>query len=218
MFATWQIAVALGLLRAVDYARRKEYNIDMKTVIRNFIITLLVVLTAMLSLGGCVKNNGKDNDQDSGFTIDPSVAEHHAVTYDRAIGWLNDAFREGNLTQMPKFQDEPFTAPIDITLVIKERSDYDRAFAEFPVEVDFENKLLILYFLTDINNGRPVYVTNVRPNGNSLDVTLTHLMAPLGPNGRPPLDASQPTHRCITVLMDRVDATVVNVKRDWKRI
>ena len=54
MFATRQIAVALGLLHAVDYARQREYNGSMKTMLKNLIV-FLVVLTAMLLLGGCVK-------------------------------------------------------------------------------------------------------------------------------------------------------------------
>ena len=178
-------------------------------------VVLVIMAGSMLSLGGCVKKDVVD--EESGFTIDPSVSKYHAVTYDRAISWLNDDFREENITKMATMQDNPDPAPYDITLVIKEQSAFDNAFAEFSVEVDFEREMLVLYFFTDFNYSRPIYVTNVQLSGRLLDITLTHLMAPLGPNGKPPKDASKPTHRCIVVQMDRVDVAVVNIKREFKR-
>lgn len=167
---------------------------------RNKIIGLGVIAVMMFAFAGCSKEP------------DQNIAKYNAVMYDRAIDWLKADFREENMTKMPTMQGEIDPAPSDITLVIREQSDFEMAFAEFPPDIDFEREMLVLYFFTDDYNGFGCEITKIAQEDDVLQIYLLHNLAKKNFWGIRPPSLSMPTHRCLVVKLNRVEATATNVE------
>ncbi|MFA5449550.1 MAG: hypothetical protein WC292_03835 [Clostridia bacterium] len=124
--------------------------------------------------------------------------------------WLHDDFYEEFLTfgawsyiQESYIEDEKL--PKERILIINSQEKFELVFKEFPLEVDFNSKIIIMYGITTAS-GSEIVLKDVII-GESLVIKYGF---PIISNKKPhPPDASKPLTKWAVVLMDKVDITSV---------
>ena len=111
---------------------------------KKFFIALVLALTAVLCFAtSCTKDNTQIEEKANLIDIEYDLPRSedslkNAVTlYDGAIQWMRDEYVYANRTKpLPDTED----CPSEITNVINSKEEFDKAFNEFPAEIDFDKQ------------------------------------------------------------------------------
>lgn len=141
---------------------------------------------------------------------------YNAVLYDTAIDWCTEEYATENETYNFT-QHAPNTLPKNITHIITDNEEFERAFASFPVAVDFGREMLVVHFLTDARyyiGGVRVYANSIKKlsvaNGAvNIEISSKSLKIKTNP---PAIDFAPPIQTCLVIKMDKIDVTGANVK------
>lgn len=130
--------------------------------------------------------------------------------YDSALVWMTSDYRESNQTQNESHRDRPS----EITQIIRSQADFERAFEEFPRQVDFSDQMIVVYFFTADNlftaDGKRLFyyeLAGVDRQEQVLYLDFYKIKTTLQiPHDTIP-DSSMPTQECLVFLTPRMDIT-----------
>lgn len=141
--------------------------------------------------------------------------------YDGAIQWLTEEYKYANRTSPLNGADD---CPSAITNIIDNQEDFDKAFNEFPTEINFDDQMLVLHFFASNNifadNGKRLryYSLNnvIQKEGNIyFDICMTK--AELLISDEPYADATKPTHLCLAFVMPKMNVEEFKFKYEDKK-
>lgn len=152
---------------------------------------------------------------------DNGYSSVEAVVVDDALLWMQEEFKAENTTKNALGSQE--NRPEEIIRIVKHSEEFESAFEEFPIGIDFEEQMLVLYFFTadnifdDDGNRRYFYeVVDAERNGNVLTVEVDkHKTALLKPGETLP-DASVPAQECLAFVIPRMNIDRLKVKINYK--
>ena|GEM_PF-2125297 len=152
-------------------------------------LMVVMILSLIAGLAGC--GNKKYN------------AVMYGNVYENRT-WLNDEFYENNLTHGSfssvtgdYVQDE--TYPTYRTKIIVEKAEFDTVFKEFPVEVDFEQSMIVMHCFTT-SSSNPYKIKSIFFDEQALTINYKQLTSKKTvPN------ASMPISKWVIVKMDKLD-------------
>lgn len=144
-----------------------------------------------------------------------------ATLVDDALDHMNDDFKAEHMTE--RAYGAPSDSPKEITYVIKSESDFEAAFKDFPIEIDFDEDMLVLQFFTGDalkyeDGGRRFFYESVGATQEGKVLTaevVKHKTTLLPPEETMP-DASVPTQECLAFVVPRSDVEQVELKIDHK--
>lgn len=142
---------------------------------------------------------------------------YNAVIYDTAKEWMNEAFLQANSTQGTKYDGvylDNDTRPKTNTKIIENIEEFNAAFIEFPVDINFEKEMLIMYFhtgdsLINTSTGDRILtykIKKINANNGELNIVFEKKKTVKGPTGSPP------TQECLVVKMDKIEINTINVE------
>lgn len=146
----------------------------------------------------------------------------NAVTlYDGAIQWMRDEYVYANRTKpLPDTED----CPSEITNVINSKEEFDKAFNEFPAEIDFDKQTLVLHFFASNNifaqSGKRLRyyeLTDVNEENTCLTFDISCVKTSLLIKDEPYADATVPTHLCLAFLMPKTQVNDFEFNFDYKK-
>ena len=146
----------------------------------------------------------------------------NAVTlYDGAIQWMRDEYVYANRTKpLPDTED----CPSKITNVINSKEEFDKAFNEFPAEIDFDKQTLVLHFFASNNifaqSGKRLRyyeLTDVNEENTCLTFDISCVKTSLLIKDEPYADATVPTHLCLAFLMPKTQVNDFEFNFDYKK-
>lgn len=168
------------------------------------ILFILIILTMLCAVVACTP---------SVVNIDGSQADcisplaKSTTIYDNALKWMKEEYIKANNTNFLICDN----CPKDITNIIDNQEDFDNAFYEFPVEIDFDKQMLVVYFFTADkifeNEEKRFYyyeLNNATIQGRKLTFDVCKNKTRLLIKGKSYADSSPPTQECLTFLMPRV--------------
>lgn len=185
---------------------------------KKFFIALVLALTAVLCFAtACTKDNTQIEEEANLIDIEYDLPQSedslkNAVTlYDNTIQWMKVTYAFANRTKpLPETED----CPSEITNVINSKEEFDKAYYEFPAEIDFDKQTLVLYFFASNNilsqNGKRLSyyeLTDVTEEKTSLTFDVTCVKASLLIKDEPYADVSKPTQLCLAVLMPKTQVS-----------
>lgn len=199
-----------------------------------FIAVALITLTVILCFAtACTKDNTQIEEEANLIDIEYDLPQsddtlkNAVILYDNAIQWLKVTYAFANRTKpLPETED----CPSEITNVINSKEEFDEAFNEFPVGIDFDKQTLVLYFYASDNifsqNGKRLRyyeLKDVTEENTSLTFDVTCIKASLLIKDEPYADVSNPTQLCLAVLMPKTQVSEFdfNIKHekyyiDWE--
>ena len=144
-----------------------------------------------------------------------------ATLVDDALDHMNEDFKAEHMTE--RAYGAPSGSPKEITYVIKSESDFEAAFEDFPIEVDFDEDMLVLQFFTGDalkyeDGARRFFYESVGATQEGKVLTaevVKHKTTLLPPEETMP-DASVPTQECLAFVVPRSDVEQVELKIDHK--
>jgi len=87
--------------------------------------------------------------------------------------------------------------------LIQNKEDFDKAFREFPTELDFEKEMLCIYIFTCNYMGLPYEIIKMSLDDRLLKIEVDFISPKKGAIG----SATIPKQRCLVVKMDKLDIT-----------
>ncbi|MBQ2769364.1 MAG: hypothetical protein IJF44_05275 [Clostridia bacterium] len=156
------------------------------------LLTGILLFCTIFSIVGCGEEMGNEEKEIFG----------NAVLYDNAQTYAKEEFLEENITNLMAGGEN---APEEIVYIVKEQTDFDAMFTDFPTAIDFETEMVIVYLFTDINAGFGCSLSEVRKEKKCLHITFLHHMPEPDKNGCIPPMGSAPTQRCLLVKIDKCD-------------
>ena len=137
---------------------------------------------------------------------------YNAKIFYTAQALMNEEYLEANMTlgaYKQGSQVEDTSSPEIRTHTIGDKNSFDVAFSEFPQEVDFSEKMILVHFFTSSYPTSPYKLEKVNLDGNTL-----HIEFKLNKSGSPSVpDAGLPRQTCIVVLMDKLDISTTVFKQ-----
>lgn len=195
---------------------------------KKLFIAVVLALTAVLCFAtACTKDNTQIEEKANLIDIEYDLPQSedslkNAVTlYDNAIQWLKVTYAFANRTKpLPETED----CPSEITNVINSKEEFDEAFNEFPVGIDFDKQTLVLYFYASDNifsqNGKRLRyyeLKDVTEENISLTFDVTCIKASLLIKDKPYADVSNPTQLCLAVLMPKTQVNDFKFNFGYKK-
>lgn len=195
---------------------------------KKFFIALVLALTAVLCFAtACTKDNTQIEEEANLIDIEYDLPQSedslkNAVTlYDNTIQWMKVTYAFANRTKpLPETED----CPSEITNVINSKEEFDKAYYEFPAEIDFDKQTLVLYFFASCNilsqNGKRLSyyeLTDVTEENTSLTFDVTCVKASLLIKDEPYADVSKPTQLCLAVLMPKTQISDFKFNFEYKK-
>lgn len=135
--------------------------------------------------------------------------KYNAELHYNAQAMMNAEYLEANMT-LGAYDGlvEDTSSPETRTHIIKNKNDFDFAFNEFPKEVDFSKKMVLIYFFTSSYPTSPYKLEKTTMDSDILSVDFKlNKSYSHGP------DASKPQQTCVVVLIDILDISNVNFKQ-----
>ena len=137
---------------------------------------------------------------------------YNAEIYDRALNYMNqeyildhlvsDAIFDGNDTDIIGGD----SLPSNYSYIISDKSEFEKAFKNFPVDVDFEERVICVHFFSCIVNGRDYEIKDITKKDSKLIIEIKSII----PNvNYVPIDGTPPIMRCIVIVMDKIEMTEV---------
>ena len=159
---------------------------------------IVICLSLLFPFGGC----GGD--------------KYNAVLYDNVNEWMNKEFLKENKTYGACYLNENYneneddwneqilidkTSPQSRAFVTKEKEEFDKIFSSFPIEVNFEKEIILIYIFTTVYLSRPYKLNSI--NVQNQVVIIEYEMEKA--NGT--TDTSMPGQRCFAVKMNKLEIT-----------
>ncbi|MCL2061630.1 MAG: hypothetical protein FWH03_03290 [Firmicutes bacterium] len=119
--------------------------------------------------------------------------------------WLQDEFYEANLTSgsWSSLEGEYVSGelyPLTRTKIITDSVEYAEVFKDFPVEVNFENTMIVIHCFTTSSSGK-YEIKDISVDEQTLIVRYKHPVS----KGKNTPNASQPLTKWVIVVMDKMD-------------
>ena len=136
---------------------------------------------------------------------------YNAEIYDRATDWVKEEYILDNFdaTYYGGHWKGDFTTK---TLAVTSQEEFDEIFDTFPIEIDYDKEILVLYFFTETSNSYDCTITEIKNSNNELIITLKHKKNNrIGHTGAS--DASLPIFRCVAIKMKKIESD--NLKVDF---
>ena len=172
-------------------------------------ILIIIYIICLVSVAACEK------------IVDIPSLKNSVTLYDDAILWMKDEYVYANRTSpLPNADD----CPEEITNIITSQEEFDKAFNEFPTEINFDEQMLVLHFFASNNifadNGKRLryYSLNnvIQKEGNIyFDICITK--AELLISDDPYADATKPTHLCLAFVMPKMNVEEFNFEFEYKK-
>lgn len=159
---------------------------------KKILILVIVLIICFWLLIGCVGN------------------KYNAELYYNAQAMMNVEYLKDNMTL---WAEDDFvidtSLPETRTHIIKNENDFNFAFNEFPKEVDFSKKMVLIYFFTSCYPTSPYRLKKITIDSDILyvDFQLNKVFS----LGRP--DASKPQQTCVVLFIDILDINSVRFKQ-----
>jgi len=136
--------------------------------------------------------------------------KYNAELHYNAQAMMNAEYLEANMT-LGAYDGlvEDTSSPETRTHIIKNKDDFDFAFKEFPKEVDFSKKIVLIYFFTSSYPTSPYKLVKINLRD---DVLSIHFKLNKSGSSSVP-DAGLPKQTCIVVLMDKIDINAAVFKQ-----
>jgi hypothetical protein len=93
------------------------------------------------------------------------------------------------------------TSPKSREHIIKAKAEFDKIFTEFPLEVDFDKEMVLVYCYTD-DNSRPRIIKSIELDDTTLKIKFKLKEVKPGV-----LDSTMPGRKCLVVKMGKLDIT-----------
>lgn len=141
---------------------------------------------------------------------------YNAVLYSNATEWIDKTFLNDNKVKAYYFnenyidgQSDPNdkyiydeASPSSRVFIIDDESEYNRIFSNFPLNIDFEHEMVILYIFSDVYPAREYKLKKIEVNGEVLTVKTELEQKNVD-------DVAIPYQRCIVVKMNKVEINEV---------
>ena len=182
------------------------------------VFILLISILCLMSVAACEKIVDIPYDLQESSDTD---LKNSVTLYDDAILWMKDEYIFANRTSpLPDAED----CPSEITNIIDSKEKFDEAFDEFPVEINFDEQILVLYFFASDNifaqcgkRLRYYELTDVTREGAKINFGIClNKTALLIPNEQY-LDTTIPTHLCLTFLMPKMQVNNFEFNLAYKK-
>ena len=162
------------------------------------IVVLELVLAILLFSVACAREN--------------PIVKYNATLYDEAMEWMYPDYVEENATLGTG--NSGVSLPRTVTRLITTQEDYEKAFSEFPVSINFENEMLIVYFFTgdiiiDTFTGDRIFNYKIKTldiNERNIHIVIEKEKLVSGPTGSPP------TQECLIIKMSKVNIMEANIE------
>ncbi|MBP5308346.1 MAG: hypothetical protein J6Z34_04330 [Clostridia bacterium] len=135
--------------------------------------------------------------------IPAGCGNYNAEIYDNAQIYLKEEYAEENNPR----NKNPEGLNDTVTKIINDYASFNNAFESFPENIDFDNKIVVLYFFTDIYAKRNCKINSIKLRGGDLKILINHKRAVSCARVK---DASSPTLRCLAVIMDKIEIDTVD--------
>lgn len=188
-----------------------------------FLIIFILIALLCLSVACTHGNNEKAELIDIEYDLEDKgykTLKNSTTLYDDAIQWLTEDYKYDNRTKPLAGADD---CPSEIINIIKSREEFDKAFNEFPTEINFEEQILILCFYTadDIfsSDKRRFYyyeLSNISVLENKLTIDVYKYKTALAISGIFAPDASMPTQECLAFLMPKIQVEQTELNIEYK--
>jgi hypothetical protein len=135
--------------------------------------------------------------------------KYNAELHYNAQAMMNAEYLEANMT-LGAYDGlvEDTSSPETRTHIIKNKNDFDFAFNEFPKEVDFSKKMVLIYFFTSSYPTSPYKLEKT-----TMDSDILRVYFKLNKSDSQGPDASKPQQTCVVVLIDILDISNVSFKQ-----
>lgn len=163
------------------------------------LLVFVMIFTCLICIAGCSTNkyNAVLYDTANEWIDDNYLKENRVKAY-----YINDNYVEGESDISDKYvYDE--AAPLSRTLIIHEQSEFGKIFSEFDSEIDFDNKIVILYIFADVYPNRRYYLKNLQLDDKNLNIYFN-------PERKNVDDATAPYQRSFMVVLDKIEVAEVN--------
>lgn len=138
------------------------------------------------------------------------VNKYNAEMHYNAQAIMNADYIEANMTLGAYVgMVEDTSSPATRTHIIRDKDSFDLAFSEFPQEVDFSERMVLVYFFTSSYPTSPYKLGKVSLSGSELSIEFK--LNKSGSSSSP--DAAKPQLTCIVVLIDKLDITVATFNK-----
>ena len=162
------------------------------------LLTGILLFCTIFSIVGCGEEMGNEEKEIFG----------NAVLYDNAQTYAKEEFLEENITNLMAGGEN---APEEIVYIVKEQTDFDAMFTDFPTAIDFETEMIIVYFYTNAAMGCGCVMRELKKENEKLYIKFSHnLPDPNKPTGAPL------TQGCLLVKMDKYDIDSVQVEMKYE--
>lgn len=187
---------------------------------KNKFFIIFILIAVMIFATACSHEEAELTDIEYDLSENDSALKESVVLYDGAIQWMREEYKNANRTKpLPDTDD----CPGEITNVITTKEDFDEAFDEFPVEINFDEQMLVLYIFAADNifaqggkRLRYYELTDVTQEGTKIDFGIclnkTALLIP----DEQYLDTTIPTHLCLAFLMPKMQVNEFGFDIDYK--
>lgn len=175
----------------------------------------------MFLIIACSNTNGQlvDIEYDLPNNIDNTL-KNSTTLYDNAIQWLKEDYKYANRTSPLEGANE---CPSEITKNILSQEDFDKAFKDFPIKINFDEQMLVLYFFASNNlytegdkRLRYYELTHISKQNRDLYIEVSNIKTELLIKDKPYADSTMPTHLCLALLMPKMDIDRFWFKRENK--
>lgn len=164
------------------------------------VLTGMLLFCTVFSIVGCGEETEIVDDKKEIFG--------NAVLYDNAQDYAKEEFLQENITYGIQGQKD---VPEEIVYIVKEQTDFDAMFTDFPTAIDFETEMVIVYFYTNAAMGCGCVMRELKKENEKLYIKFSHnLPDPNKPTGAPL------TQGCLLVKMDKYDIDSVQVEMQYE--
>ena len=137
--------------------------------------------------------------------IPAGCGNYNAEIYDNAQTFLTEEYSQKNEIRI-YYDQQDENLPETITKVVADKATFDKAFESFPQEVDFDKKVVILYFYRDIYWGRSCRIKYMKEQDGKLEISVNQKTE--GCFFRK--DGTPPKKRCLAIVMDKTEIDTVD--------
>jgi len=136
---------------------------------------------------------------------------YNAVMYSNANDWMSEEFLKEKITRGSHYRNEEGemvsadgeSYPKTNTFIFLTSEEFEKAFDEFPHEIDFEKEMLILHMFTAMTGSQPYNIASLSLDGTI--IMVEYKLQRYSGNGDV---ATAPGQRCLLVKMDKLEITL----------
>ncbi len=189
---------------------------------KNKILILIILISIMCLTIACSNENAKLLDIEYDLTENnDNTLKNSTAFYDGAIQWLTEEYKYANRTSPLNGADD---CPSTITNIIGNQEDFDKAFNEFPTEINFDEQMLVLHFFASNNifadNGKRLRfysLNNITQKEENIYFDICINKAELLISDDPYADATKPTHLCLAFVMPKMNVKKFEFEFEYKK-